>query len=220
MLEQCIQYHDPKESWSKFKGQFDMRITREGQQERNFSLTFDNKKDFWQYCYATNDSLICYGKSAGNLFASYNGKQTFDTTHFPVPTDRIQYLYEVYLYLFGIPQKLMSDAKYLSPIVSDTVFMGIPVHQLTFDYQNPQKDKWLFFINSSNFRLEGYQFYKESPTKDGEYLVLKDWSKYKGILFPKTKEWYWNATGNFFRTDTILELAQTSSSRKNSRQSQ
>jgi hypothetical protein len=50
------------------------------------------------------------------------------------------------------------------------------------------------------------QFFKNSPSEDGEFIFLEDGVKIKGVLFPKRKIWDWNNTGILFRTDIILSL--------------
>ncbi|HMP28742.1 MAG TPA: DUF6503 family protein [Saprospiraceae bacterium] len=204
IVKQCIKTHDPRGNWERFKGSFSMTIERDNQATRYFDLIFNNKKRSWQYSYQEDNDQWTYGITKGKKEVFKNRVPLKDYKTSPITDERIQYMHDVYQYLFGVPQILIHDLRYLNPVAKDTLFDGKKVWMLSFDYQNPEKDNWKFFINTTSYQLEGYQFYKISPHEDGEYIILNDWVRIQGILFPKQKIWYWNTTGLFFRKDQIM----------------
>lgn len=208
ILQKCIQRHDPMHKWQTFKGKFDMSIVRAGHQDRFFTIGFDKKKDAFTYAVDTDSIRYEQSVSKGKFVQSINGNADIDEktiSQYQLTPQRTQYLKEVYDYLFGVPMRLNDDISMLNDTVKSVSFNTVDCFQLTFEYLPVgENETWYFFINSTSYTLEGYQFFKDDINTDGEFILLKDYEVLYDLLIAKTKLWYWNKDGSFFRTDSII----------------
>jgi len=132
-----------------------------------------------------------------------------DKIKFNLTDERTLYLKEVYTYLMGLPMLLADDFRFMKGDVEEAVFNGSQCYKISFEYLPiNENETWCFYINKFTFILEGYRFFKEDASLDGEFIFLEDYQKMDGILIPAVKKWYWNKDGSFFRTDTTLKFSK------------
>lgn len=210
ILEKSIKTHDPRGRWQKLKAEFEMSIVREKQADRFFTIALDLPKKSFAYRVKT-DSLNYTQGFKGNTFEVLfnNSKNISEATikKYDLTQTRTQYLREVYEYLLLLPMRLQNDTAVLSKDYTIETFNKAECYKLTIQYEPVQENEtWHFFIDSQSFILRGYQFYVKDKTTNGEYIFLDDYTTIKRILMPKTKQWYWNKDGSFFRTDRILRV--------------
>jgi len=210
LLIKSIKKHDPNGNWHKLKASFNMKIERSNQPTRLFYVSLNNKKGHFMYGVNSDTATFSQSFSPPDVFSyQLNGSTNISPdslNKYGLTNTRTIYLREVYEYLFDLPMRLTYDKQFMSQVVGDTIYNDAATHILHFNYiDKGSSETWKFFINKSSYQLEGYQFYKGDITKDGEWITLKDYTEIKGILMPKTKEWYWNKDNSYFRTDKIID---------------
>lgn len=210
ILQKSIQVHNPQQRWHTLKVEFDMSIVREKQADRFFTIALNLPKKQFSYQVKTDTLRYSQGFKADKLAISLNGKSDVseaDIKKYDLTQTRTQYLKEVYEYLLLLPMRLQNDSMQLSKTYSTEVFNKTTCYKLTLQYEPiHENETWHFFIDTQSFMLKGYQFYVKDKATNGEYIYLEDYATIKGILMPKTKLWYWNKDGSFFRTDKILTV--------------
>jgi hypothetical protein len=210
VLEKSIEVHDPKNRWKRFEAALEMSIVREKVADRVFTIHLDLRQKSFGY-EVKNDSLhYKQGFRDTSHYVFLNGETTVPTPlilRYDLGKKRTQYLREVYEYLLFLPMRLKNDVKFLSKEPVKEVFNQKSCYKITFQYEPiDENETWHFFIDQQTFVLHGYQFYLKDKTTNGEYIYTTDYELIKGILMPKTKSWYWNKDGSFFRTDRILKV--------------
>jgi Family of unknown function (DUF6503) len=210
ILQKSIKVHNPNQRWHKLKAAFDMSIVREKHADRLFTIALNVPKKQFFYQVKTDTLRYSQGLKGDKLAISLNGKSAVseaDIKKQGLTQTRTQYLKEVYEYLLLLPMRLQNDSTKLSKTYSTEIFNKTNCYKLTIQYEPiNENETWHFFIDTQSFILKGYQFYVKDKTTNGEYIYLEDYATIKGILMPKTKLWYWNKDGSFFRTDRILQV--------------
>jgi hypothetical protein len=201
ILNKCITVHDPDRQALTLKADFMMNIVRKNAADRVFT-----KDDF---SYSVNTDTLVYKQEVkkGKFKAKINGKKPSESEikKYNLDEERTIYLKEVYEYMMLLPMRLEKDIKYLKDQVEEEEFKGRQCYKLTIQYLPEQENEtWHFYIDKSNFMLQGYQFYLMDSNTNGEYIYLENYTKIKKMLIPKTKLWYWNKDKSYFRTDLIL----------------
>jgi hypothetical protein len=210
ILQKSIKIHDPRGRWQNLKAEWDMSIVREKQADRLFTIALNMPKKYFAYRVKTDSVRYAQGFK-GTTFEAFfnNSKEIPEATikKYDLTLTRTQYLREVYEYLLLLPMRLQNDTALLSKDYTIETFNGSPCYKLTIQYEPiNENETWHFFIDTQSFILRGYQFYVKEKTTNGEYIYLEDYTPVKGIWMPKTKKWYWNKDGSFFRTDRILRV--------------
>jgi hypothetical protein len=187
-----------------------MSIVREKTADRYFTVHLNLPQKSFVY-EVKNDSLHFRQGFEGNTHQVFlNGKTHLteaEIKQYDLGQARTQYLKEVYEYLLLLPMRLKNDIKFLSDEVSEDVFNQKVCYKITIRYEpTNENETWHFFIDKQTFVLHGYQFYLKDKATDGEFIHLDDYTTHKNILFAKTKRWYWNKDGSFFRTDRLMKF--------------
>jgi Family of unknown function (DUF6503) len=208
ILQKSIKVHDPKNRWEKLNTAFEMSIVREKVADRYFIIHLNLPQKSFAY-EVKNDSLHYKQGFVGSKHEAFLNERTelseAEIKKYDLSQARTQYLREVYEYLMLLPMRLQNDVKFLSDKVQEEVFNQKACYKITVQYEPADKNEtWHFFIDKQTFVLHGYQFYLKDKTTNGEYIYLEDYQTIERILMPKTKRWYWNKDGSFFRTDRIL----------------
>jgi Family of unknown function (DUF6503) len=210
ILQKSIKVHNPNQQWHRLKAKFDMSIVREKHADRFFTIILNLPKKQFFYQVKTDTLQYEQGFEEDKLAISLNGKSAVseaDIIKYDLTQTRTQYLKEVYEYLLLLPMRLQNDSTKLSKTYSTEIFNKTNCYKLTIQYEPiNENETWHFFIDTQSFILKGYQFYVKDKTTNGEYIYLEDYATIKGILMPKTKLWYWNKDGSFFRADRILQV--------------
>jgi Family of unknown function (DUF6503) len=210
ILQKSIKIHDSRGRWQKLKANFDMSIVREKQADRFFTIALNIPKKHFAYQVKTDTLSYSQGFNADKFDVLLNNSSDISEVNikkYDLTQTRTQYLKEVYEYLLLLPMRLQNDTAFLSKDYTIEPFNGTSCYKLTIQYEPVgENETWHFFIDQQSFILKGYQFYVKDKTTNGEYIYLEDYTRVKGILMPKTKQWYWNKDSSFFRTDRILKV--------------
>lgn len=120
--------------------------------------------------------------------------------------NRITYVHNYYLYLYGLPMKLLTDTQgEVKPEVHPMELMGKEYWAVDVLYHEPVREHdWRFFFDPITFALKAYQFWRQSPLEDGEFVLLEELETVGGIRHPKIRTWYLNKEKQYIATDILL----------------
>ena len=109
-----------------------------------------------------------------------------------------------FLYLWGLPMKLLDPGTQFTPEVGSSEVDGNPCDVLRVIYE---KDTWYFHIDRENGRMRQYEFYKDDTKAAGEIITLEGEIRADSIRIPQKRNWY-KIPGNEYLGTDILEAAE------------
>ena len=209
ILERSVSFHDPDGKWPAYQAVLRLEETRPNQPSRFRTITIDRpgmKVDIFEDL----DSLtLLQGYRDGAPYVEVNGQPgatNAEIRALALTANRITYLHHYYLYLYGIPMKLLEDeATLIGNEVQVVNFHGYDAYRVTISYGEPwHEHDWAFYFDTDTFAMVAYQFWRRSPTEDGEYVLLEGMETIAGIRQPKIRTWYTNVDDENIARD-ILE---------------
>jgi hypothetical protein len=202
--------HDPKNKWSKSLIKADLKITRQGHEDRKFNISIRPSGKHFEYKVAKEKYGFVQGIKNDKFYTKFNNEKIIarDTIKkYDLTEERTRYLKRVYEYFFGLPMRLIQDTSYLLKDYKSVEFNGQKCYEISIQYEPSDKnERWDFYINKETNLVVGCKFYVKDPNTNGEYIYFSEFEDYKGILFPKTKDWYWNKDKSYFRKDKVLKF--------------
>jgi len=187
ILEKSIQYHDPKGQWSSFNHEMEFLSERPNGPDRKSVAVIDNSKGYFHL------------EEEGNVMSV-----TMDECG-EIPTgktcDNVKRTRNYYVYLWGLPMKLKDQGTVVDPDVKEEKFENKDCYVLRVPYD---EDIWFFYINKTTFKMEGYMFYKDEPTKKGEVIYLEGEARVGDMRIPKNRKWVTTPDGRFLGTDILM----------------
>ena len=114
--------------------------------------------------------------------------------------ERGKMLRSYYVYLWGLPMKLLDDKANIKIAKSETV-KGVDCHVLQMAYE---KETWTYFIKKSNDQMIAYRFIKNDGTGKGENIYLEGEVKVGNMRIPKARSWYTIPDNKFLGTDVLV----------------
>jgi len=126
--------------------------------------------------------------------------------------ERLEWLRNYYVYLWGLPMKLLDAGTVLDPNVLSTTYQDRPVEALRVTY-DPEvgSDVWYFYLDPETHALAGYRFFHDEAKGDGEYITFDGTIEAGGLRLPQARAWYTNAEDRYLGTDTLVSLQVLSS---------
>ena len=109
-----------------------------------------------------------------------------------------------FLYLWGLPMKLLDPGTQFAPEVRSSEIDGNPCDVLRVIYE---KDTWYFHIDRENGRMRQYEFYKDDTKAAEEIITLEGEIRAGPIRIPQKRNWYKIPRNEYLGTD-ILEAAE------------
>ena len=106
-----------------------------------------------------------------------------------------------YIYLWGLPMKLMDEGTVLAEETKEVVYNGIPCYGISVAYE---EDEWTYFLARDNYRMIAYMFFKPRGQEKGEYILLENEIEVNGIKIPKERSWYTLPDSVFLGTDILV----------------
>ncbi|HRK53867.1 MAG TPA: DUF6503 family protein [Cyclobacteriaceae bacterium] len=187
ILEKSIQYHDPKGQWSSFNHEMQFVSERPNGPDRKSIALIDNSKGYFHLEENGNQMTITMD----------------DCTDIPEgkTCDDVKRTRNYYVYLWGLPMKLKDKGTVLDEKVMEEEFEGKDCYVLRVPYA---ADIWYFYINRATYKMEGYMFYKDEPTKKGEVIYLEGEVRVGDTRIPKTRKWVTTPDGRFLGTDILM----------------
>ena len=207
LLDRAIAYHDPQGRWSTFKGDLNITLERANQASRKSHITIDLYSELFQINTESDQASIMQTVRKDTCLHILNGSTTItdeDINKYKLTDNRLRLLKNYYTYLYGLPMKLKDFGTIIDPVVQDLEFKGKNYKVLTVTYdKNVGIDTWLFYFDPSTYAMEVYQFFKQDPKNDGEYILLSGEETIYGIKMPKNRAWYHNKDDRHLGTDIL-----------------
>ncbi|MEO9872499.1 DUF6503 family protein [Ekhidna sp.] len=190
VLAKSIKYHDPNREWTTLKAILTFNEVRPEGPERFSTFILDNGKDYYKV--NRNDEEI-YEVVQGKGKVLLGDKEV----------ERSLFMRNYYLYLWGLPMKLLDEGTALDEEVLKENINGIACHVLRVVYE---KDTWYFFIDQKTGRLVQYKFYKDEAAGKGELIGLEDEVSFKSLRFPQKRSWYTLPEMKYLGTDILTKV--------------
>lgn len=208
LLNQSIQYHDPKGVWGKEMLALKIEESRHDGPTRMTQVEIDLPNDYFKMSQLRGNNQIDRMIKNGVCSFLLNGSAD-------IPTDTMQKMgltcdrsistRNYYTYLWGLPMKLKDPGTLLNEQVELVDFFDKKVYQLRVTYdEKVGSDVWFFYFNPENYALTGYKFYHNEAKKDGEYIILQEEANVHDMRVPKIRKWYLNQDDKFLAMDTLV----------------
>jgi hypothetical protein len=210
LVEQAIAFHDPQGLWKN--GVFRLRLeeTRPDGPSRKTTLLVDNASGRFEITTQRDGAQIDGVLADGGCEMRLNGSTQFsdeDEEKYRLTCERLEWLRDYYVYLWGLPMKLLDEGTVLDPDVLDTTYQERPVQAVRVTYDlSVGSDIWYFYLDTETHALAGYRFFHDEAKGDGEYITLEGQIEAGGLRLPKSRAWFTNAEERYLGTDTLVSL--------------
>jgi hypothetical protein len=187
ILQKSIEYHDPDDVWPAFATVLIFDETRPNADTRKTSFSLDNSSGSFEVDRAGTE------RHGFVMDSCYVLKGDVDC-------ERARTLRNYYLYLWGLPMKLLDPGTAIDKYAEKVVYESVPAFEIRVPYQ---KDTWYFYFDESTYRLLAYKFYQNEEETSGEWIKLEDEINVGGILIPKKRSWYTLPEGKYLGSDIL-----------------
>jgi hypothetical protein len=207
LLERSIAHHDPQGRWAE--GVFKMNFveTRPDGGERFTDVTIDNRRGRFAVSTTRDGANVDGNLRGGECMWRLDGSADFtdeDREKYRLTCDDLMRMSNYYVYLWGMPMKLMDPGTRLDETVDETEFMGKDVWSIRVTYdESVGTDTWFFYFNPEDAALVGYRFFHDEVKGDGEYIILEGELDFEGLRLPAVRTWYTNMEDKLLGTDTL-----------------
>jgi hypothetical protein len=210
LLQKTLQYHDPNGEWALLNATVRYDEYRANNTIRKSVARFNNTNNRFKL-ERTNDKLvITRGTVADSCYVLVNGSAEFDLaldSVFNLACERSFMYRNYYLYMQGLPMKLLDEGTVVHEDVALTEFMGKSYFKVKVTYDEPVgSDIWYMYINPQTYAVEVYQFYHDESINDGEYILLEGSVKVGNMVWPESRSWYTNKDQKYLGKDVIVEV--------------
>ena len=191
ILKKAVEYHDPEGQWKTLKATFSFVETRPGGEDRQTILELNN---------AANEHII---NRNGIEIYRVNGKGEVDIMKGDGERDRGKLLRNYYVFLWGLPMKLMDKGTPVQPTLRNQKIKDIDCFGVEVKYE---KETYTFFFSRKNYRMVAYQFYNNDDSGKGEMILLEDEVDVQGMKIPQKRSWYELPGNTYLGTDILSEV--------------
>lgn len=210
-LERSIQYHDPDGVWGTRTLYLDLTETRpDGPDRKTYLFIGPGGDDFsWrserdQHRFEGElTTADCSLRMDGSKHISAADRETYR-----LDCERLRWLRNYYVYLWGLPMKLRDPGTRLDPEAELIDLDGRSVISLRVTYDaEVGGDIWYFYLDPETAALVAYRFYHDEAKGDGELIELEGEVESLGMRIPKARTWTTNAEGRLLGTDILEYLS-------------
>lgn len=173
ILEQSIQYHDPKKEWANFSYELYFDEYRADHQVRKTVVKLDLPNGRYRITRDGQFDIELKHDSLVNVSGEIN-------------SERAQMMKNYYLYLWGLPMKLADENTPLDTWELSE-WEGYSSISLKVAYE---KDTWFFHFDPNSYQMIGYKFYTDSALTHGEIILLEGVETVSDMKLPKERKWY------------------------------
>ena len=211
MLDRSIAYHDSDGRFATSAIAIELSESRPDGGVRKTSLVIDNGRGRFEMRRVVDDGREVYIRVDGDdVTVSLDGSTTFsaeEAEQYRLAPEQAKRTRNYYIYLYGLPMKLLDSGTRLDPETREKEYQGHAVYELKVTYDEAVgQDTWYFYLDRKTFALVGYRFYHDESKNDGEYIVLEGEASGAGLKLPKTRKWYRHEDDGFLGTDIIESM--------------
>ena len=193
VLKRAIAYHDPEGTWPTLNATFHFAETRPDGRASESTMELDNSRTFMRVNMGGKESYEITGESCLILSGDKDEKRGLMIQNY-------------FLYLWGLPMKLLDPGTILAPQVESSEIDGFPCDVLRVIYE---KDTWYFHIDRESGRMRQYEFYKDDTKAAGEIITLEDEVSAGSIRIPQKRNWYKIPGNEYLGTDVLTRVQRT-----------
>lgn len=209
LLAKAIEFHDPNNNWSTFKGELFVTMETPKRLPRESKISIDLPNQYFSVIAKRDTITTAFIVDKNEISVSFNRDDN--------PSEEIKKKYSLnkqranlyknyYTYLYGLPMKLKDKGTIIHQKVERKTFKRKEYLVLKATYKKEVgKDTWYFYFNPKNYAMEVYQFFKEAPDS-GEYILLSDLEVINNIKMPKVRAWYYNKDNTYLGTDILSQI--------------
>ncbi len=213
LLDRSIAYHDPQGIWMKSSHRLLLSETRPNGTVRKTTIVIDNREGSFRMTRSVTDGpdteIYVKGDTVeAKLMGSteFSSEAAEENRLTPEAAIRTR---NYYLYLYGLPMKLLDPGTRLDPKTRRASFLGKDVLELKVTYdEDVGKDTWYFYFEPKTTSLVGYRFYHDEEKNDGEYITLEEEIRSGEIRLPRIRKWYTNDENKHLGTDKIESVEE------------
>jgi hypothetical protein len=211
LLSRSIAYHDPDGRWDRGAFTLTLGESRPDGSVRRTVVRLDNGRGRFEIereleggrrmeAAVENDEVEVRLDGSSEISPS-------DRERHRLSTEQVLRTRNYYLYLYGLPMKLLDPGARLSPEAKESSFQGTPAFELRVTYdEKVGSDTWYFYFDRGTFALVGYRFYHDETARDGEYILLGGTTSGQGLKLPRERKWYRHQDDGYLGTDTLESI--------------
>ncbi len=208
LVTKTIDHHDPQAVWKQGVFSFKLEESRPQKAARFTSIIINNRRGTFELTTERDGRKIEIHIDGQNVKTLLDGSVTFtaaEAKQYYLKRDRALWLRNYYLYLYGMPMKLLDEGARFAEKLVKTDFNNREALELRVTYDKEVGDHtWYFYFDPTDHALIGYRYYKDEVDKDGEYVILHEEALVGKIRLPKVRRWYSNKDGRYLGMDTIV----------------
>lgn len=210
LLEKSLSYHDPHGRWRAGVLRLLLEETRPDGTVRPTALLIDNARGRFEITTRRGEAEIQGTLDGETCELRLNGSTRFSSEErerFRLTCERLEWMRNYYVYLWGLPMKLLDPGTRIDSEVQGATFQKRLVWVMRVTYEETVgKDTWHFYFDRLSHALVGYRFDHDEAKGDGETIVLEGEVRAGELRLPKTRAWFTNAENRFLGTDTLVSL--------------
>lgn len=189
IVAKSIKYHDPNGEWGSLNTTLYFAEQRPDAAERYATIQLDNTRSFMRI--DRNNEEIYEALSEDCTVIKGDGDKK-----------RGLRLRNYYLYLWGLPMKLLDEGTPFDRTVVEDTVEGIACYIVRVVYE---KDTWYFSIDRESGRLVQYKFYQDEEETKGELIKLADEISVGQMRIPQKRSWYTIPENKLLGTDVLTK---------------
>lgn len=211
LLNKAIQYHDPNNFWSSFKGNLGITMSTPDGKKRVSDITMNLPLEYFQVTFTKDRVILKQTINKGKCELVFQGDSNIseeDQNKHRLTCEQANMYKNYYTYLYGLPMKLKDPGTIIDPKTQRKTFKGKEylVLKATYD-KDVGGDIWYFYFDPTTFAMEVYQFFRDESKPDGEYILLSGETEVSGMKIPKTRAWYYNKDDKYLGTDVLTKAS-------------
>jgi hypothetical protein len=192
IVMKSIRFHDPNGLWEKFNYQLDLNAEMPDGSIRSSSIEIDNSRGYFRYI-----------NQKGNVDVGIEMDSCFSFDNKPINCERTRLIRNYWIYLSGLPMKLLDEGTQLDSVVVEAQFEEYDCFKVKVQYP---KDVWYFYIDKNNFELRGKAFYKDEANNRGEKMILTGLVDVDGLKLSESRKWINTHDSVYLATDRIVNF--------------
>ena len=216
LIERSIAYHDPEGRWDTASIELEIAESRPDAETRTTTIRMAPGRGTMVVRRDTGAAELAF-EMAGEAIRSrsVDGDDLMDDDALAeqgLDPDRVRWLRNYYLFLWGLPMKLRDPGSIVDPEPVEDTFDGQEALRVRVTY-DPEVggDTWYFYFHPETARLIGYRFYHDEAANDGEYIHLSGEIENGGLRLPAKRAWFFHQGDEFLGEDEAVSLVVSGS---------
>ncbi len=212
VLSAAIAFHDPERVWATGAFRLQFEESRPDGSVRKTAVVIDNAAGRFEIDTERQSRSVRGELGPGTCRWLLDGSVGFsgqEQDELRLTCERLEWIRDYYVYLWGLPMKLRDPGTLIDPGVKETTFEGREALEVRVTYEaEVGSDSWYFYFDPADRALIGYRFYHDEATNDGEYIVLEGLGEGVGLRLPRRRTWYTHQERKLLGTDTLVSIAR------------